>query len=298
MNFTHTKAKWWLMAVSIVLGCISAWIIDQYINDKTGEIESRTRLDQLTLLVAAKDLDRDATIEMSDFVAEMFPVKWAPDDAITIEQADILVGKRLLSAVRAGQPLLRIHLQELEAPGVSTLLGPDLKAVSLNVDPSSAASGLIRGGDRVDLFVSLDHQGQRITTGLLQSVRVLGVGFLSSAHLRTDASSISETNITLAVSHSDAVKLVAAREAGTISAVLSSMQNATQDAAGRGEPRISPNDLAALLGLPIKPVTRVIPVMYGDRLATDFINDAQADDSAQELKDRTSNFLQRTVGAQ
>ncbi len=275
MNVTQTKAKWWLMAVSIMLGCVSAWMIDQYINDKTGEIESRSRLDQLTLLVAARDLSRDAIIEEADFVTENFPVKWAPDDAITLDQAEALLGKRLLSAVRSGQPLLHIHLREAELPGVATLLGPELKAVSITVDPSSAASGLIRGGDRVDLFVSLDHQGKRLTTGLLRSVQVLGVGDLSSVNPRTDTASAAESNITLAVSQADAVKLVAAREAGTISAVLSSTQSPTPELSNMGESRTSVSDLAALLGLPNQPVSRAVPVMYGDRLVSESPHDSQ-----------------------
>jgi pilus assembly protein CpaB len=163
LNVSTPKVKWWLMVISIVLGGVSAWAIDQHLNEKTEEIESRTRLDQLTLLVASKDLARDTIIEETDYVTEQFPVKWAPDDAVTFEQREYLIGKRLLTDLRAGQPLIHIHLQDSEAPGVSTRLEPGLKAVSVTVDPSSAASGLIRAGDRVDVFVSLDHQGKRLT---------------------------------------------------------------------------------------------------------------------------------------
>jgi pilus assembly protein CpaB len=214
----------------------------------------------------------------------MFPVKWAPDDAIFHDQVDTLIGKKLVSDVRSGQPLLHIHLQDLDPPGVSTLLEPELKAVSITVDPSSAASGLIRGGDRVDLFVSLDHQGKRLTIGLLQSVRVLGVGQLSMAHLRTDSTaSSSEAQITLAVSHAEAVKLVAAREAGTISAVLSSASNTEQTLSLRS----NTSDLAALLGLPSKPVERVVPIMYGDRLSSASTPEDDRD---------ASSTLQQTMG--
>jgi len=292
LNLTHTKAKWWLMALSIVLGCLSAWAIDQHLNEKTQEIELRTKLDQLTLLVAARDLTRDATIEASDFIAEMFPVKWAPDDAITQDQADSLIGKRLVSDIRAGQPLMHMHFQELEAPGLSTLLGPELKAVSITVDPSSAATGLIRGGDRVDLFVSLDHQGRRLITGLLQSVQVLGIGHFSLTGQRADASlTAQEGNITLAVSHADAVKLVAAREAGTISAVLSSAHSSVDV----HNPRPGTDDLAALLGLPSKPLVRAIPIMYGDRLLSESKNETETDESAFMAQDNDSDTLSRSV---
>lgn len=294
MNLTHSKAKWWLMALSIVLGCLSAWAIDQHLHEKTQEIELRTKLDQLTLLVAARDLTRDATIEASDFVAEMFPVKWASDDAVTQDQADTLIGKRLVSDIRAGQPLLHMHLQELEVPSLSTRLGPELKAVSITVDPSSAASGLIRGGDRVDLFLSLDHQGRRLITGLLQSVQVLGIGHFSLPGHRADAAlTTPEGNITLAVSHADAVKLVAAREAGTISAVLSSAQSSVDVL----NPRSTADDLAALLGLPTKPLVRAIPIMYGDRLLSESKNETETDESAFLSQEHESDTLYRSVSS-
>jgi pilus assembly protein CpaB len=201
-----------------------------------------------------------------DFVAELFPVKWAPDDAVTLEQREFLIGKRLLTDLRVGQPFIHIHLQDSEALGVSTRLEPGLKAVSVTVDPSSAASRLIRAGDRVDLFVSLDHQGKRLTVVLLQSVEVLGTGQFSDSNTRNDNTvSSSDANITLAVSHEDAVKVVAAREAGSISAVLSSSQ---RPIAGLGD-RAPVGDLASLLGLPSQPVSRMIPIMYGDRLSAE-----------------------------
>ena len=272
MNVSNSKAKWWLMAMSIALGCISAWAIDQHLEEKTVEIESRTRLDQLTLLVASRDLNRDAVIDETDFVAEMFPVKWAPDDAITIDQSESLIGMRLLTDLRAGQPLMSVHLHEPEVPSLSNRLGPALKAISFTVDPSSAASGLIRAGDLVDLFVSLDHQGKRMTAILLESVQVLGTGQLSESNSRTVSSiSSSEANITVAVSDEDAVRVVAAREGGMISAVLSSPQSPK---VGKG-PKPATGDLAALLGLPTLPAIHVVPIMYGDRLSSSHDETAQ-----------------------
>ena len=263
MTASISNAKWWLMAISIALGVVSAWALDQHLQEKTEEIALRSRLDQLTLFVASKDLNRDAVIKEGDYVAEQFPVKWAPDDAVTLEQVGTLVGKRLLSDLRAGQPLMHIHLYDSEATGISNRLEPGFKAVSVTVDPRSAAAGLIRAGDRVDLFVSLDHQGKRLTTVLLQSVQVLGVGSFSEHNNQTEhAVSSSESNLTIAVSHDDAVRVVAAREAGSISAVLSSSQGWMIEQVKQA----ATSDLASLLGLPTPPTSRVVPIIYGDRL--------------------------------
>lgn len=265
MSLTHSKTKWSMMAISIVLGFVSAWAIDQHLYEKTAEIESRNSLEQLTLIVASRDLNRDSIIEEHDYVSQLFPAKWAPDDAITLEESATLIGKRLVTNLRAGQPLMNLHLQASDVSGISTRLSAELKAVSITVDPSSAATGLIRGGDKVDLFVSFEHLGKRITVGLLNSVQVLGAGQLFEGNGRMNHSGGSlGANITLAVSHADAVKLVAAREAGSISAVLSS----TQDSNDVKNENTHTADLATLLGLPKEHVSRTIPIVYGDRLSS------------------------------
>ena len=286
MNVSNSKTKWSLMAISIALGIVSAWAIDRHLTEKTAEIESRNSLEQLTIMVASRDLSRDSIIEEHDYVSQLFPAKWTPDDVITFEESATLIGKRLVTDLRAGQPLMNLHLQVSDAPGISTRLSAELKAVSITVDPSSAATGLVRGGDKVDLFVSFDHLGKRITVGLLHSVQVLGVGHLFDGNGRKDNSVGSlGANITLAVSHADAVKLVAAREAGTISAVLSS----TQDSSDLKNTHSATADLATLLGLPKEHVTRTIPIMYGDRLSTD------AEDFLQEERDSDKKISSKTA---
>jgi pilus assembly protein CpaB len=71
--------------------------------------------------------------------------------------------------------------------------------------------------------------------------------------------------MTIAVSHADAVRVVAAREAGSISAVLSSSQGLLEEQGKQS----ATGDLATLLGLPTQPISRVVPIMYGDRLSAE-----------------------------
>jgi transposase len=113
-------------------------------------------------------------------------------------------------------------------------------------------------------------QGVQEATG--ESVELV---FVDQGYTGQDPASAAESNITLAVSQADAVKLVAAREAGTISAVLSSTQSPTPELSNMGESRTSASDLAALLGLPNQPVLRAVPVMYGDRLVSESPHDSQ-----------------------
>lgn len=281
MNATNARTKWWLMAISIALGGVSAWALDRHLHEKSEEIESRSRLEQVTLLVAARDLTPETILEEADLMTESFPVKWASDEALTPEHVDSVLGKRLLTEVRAGQPLMHLHLLDVEAPSVSSRLRPSHKAFSIVVDTASTDSGLIRQGDHVDLFVSFDYQGRRMTAALLQAVEVLAAAQRSQQLLRGDSTpsslSSAEASITVAISQTDVVKLVAAREAGSISAVLSSSE----------PPRLTESfhpasgDLAALLGLQVNAPQRIVPILYGDRLVSDHDHPQEVTNSAE-----------------
>lgn len=269
MNANNARLKWWLMVFSIVLGVLSAWAINRHLQEKSEEIESRSRLELITLLVASRDLSPNSILDENDIATEQFPAKWASDDAFAPESVDLVLGKRLLTEVRAGQPLMHLHLLEAEGPSVSSRLAPNFKAVSIGVEAGGAGLEHIRKGDHVDLFVSFEHQGKRITAALLHSVEVLSVGQNTQPSARSESlqqsNSAVDSNITVAISQTDAVKLIAARESGSIRAVLSSTDRQ------RTIEFINPpsGDLAALLGIEVHTPQRGIPILYGDRLSID-----------------------------
>src|SRR3546814_5446906 len=91
---------------------------------------------------------------------------------------------------------------------------------------------LLQPGDLIDLYVSFVHRGQHLTAPLLQGVRVLAMGG------GVDAA----PSITLEASAQDAIKLVAARHGGTLTAMLRHRgDGAAPQAAASG-------DLAGLMG--------------------------------------------------
>ena len=112
------------------------------------------------------------------------------------------------------------------------------------MDAISSVSGLIRPGDLIDIYVSFDDRQRRVTAPLLQSVLVLVTGQKSGegvATTRLDKDAYS--TLTLDVGPDDALKLLAARQHGRISALLRNPDDHTpHQAAVRGE-------LADILGL-------------------------------------------------
>lgn len=266
MKLSTAKRNGLVMAFSLVLGCLSAWAIERHLTEKSKELESRTRVDQVIRLVAGRDLARGTMINLTDLAKNEFPTHWVGVDAIALSEAHLVQGKQLNVDLKAGQLLMHVHLIERVQPAIATRLGPDKRAVTIPVDLMSSISGLLQPGDRVDLFVSFEYKGQRTTAALLEGVEVLATG----QQTRSTGDGIPGhaghfATVTLATTHAQATKIVAARQGGTITAVLS--HEMAESGAVRHQEVIS--DLPHLLGLETNKKSQAIEVIYGDRLTSE-----------------------------
>src|SRR5690606_19692375 len=137
------------------------------------------------------------------------------------------------------------------------------RAITIPVDAINSVSGMLVPGDLIDLYVSFEYRRKRITAPLLQGVLVLATGSDSrQAGVEGDADQgAAFSTVTLDTAPEEAARLVAARQAGTITALLRHPGDAKTSNKG------VQGDLATLLGIakPI-PVTRTRPaVIYGDQ---------------------------------
>ncbi|MEI8399838.1 MAG: Flp pilus assembly protein CpaB [Alcaligenaceae bacterium] len=252
-----------LIAISIGLGCLSAWAIEQHLSAKEHELERQNQTERVVRIVAARDLPRGTLVSLKDFAKDEFPVKWVGTDAIALSEVHLAQGKQLTVDLKAGQLLMHVHLIEPAQPALASRLSPDMRAVTIPVDLLSSMSGLLQPGDRVDLFVSFEYKGQRNTAALLQGIEVLATG--QQTKMTEDRAAPSESRystVTLAASHAQATKLVAARQGGTITAVLS---HETADPLTLGA-QITAAQLPELLGLESPKPPASIEIIYGDRL--------------------------------
>jgi pilus assembly protein CpaB len=100
----------------------------------------------------------------------------------------------------------------------STLLGPEMRAISVPVSETSGAGGFLAPGDRVDLFVTRTFdEGAAYTSTVVQGARVLAVG-------QVDDTSTSEPTIvksaTIEVTPAEAQKVALAQAVGTVHLAL------------------------------------------------------------------------------
>lgn len=249
-----------LLGLALLAGLGAAWFAQRHIQQHIDRIEARAQVPMVARVVAAYDLPAGSRLETHHVAVREFPAQVAASDSISPEQyAQLLQGRVLTAPLRAGDAILAVHAQEAVQAPFSARLAKGRRAITMPIDEVNSASGLLAPGDLIDLYVSFDHRRKRVTAPLLQGVLVLATG--QSTAMR-DASGGYGT-VTLDTSPEDAVKLVAARQGGTLTALL------RQRGDGQATQRAVRGDLASLLGVagdvPEAASPRRVAVIYGDR---------------------------------
>jgi len=132
------------------------------------------------VLVAAHNLPAGSIIDASMLARRDVPMRFLASDALGAEAVSGAVGRRLARELRSGETVTASSLVlDADLP-LSALVKPGLRALTIPVDESSAAAGMLSPGDRVDLL--LVTRGDDAASGapavrpLLQAVTVVATG--------------------------------------------------------------------------------------------------------------------------
>lgn len=249
-----------LLAGAAGLG--AAWAAKQHIDGKVQLLEAQARTPMVERIVAAYDLPAGTRLGPEHLALRHFPANVASSGSLAPGRFTELTGTMLRAPLRGGDAVLEVHTTVQDHAAFSSHLSAGRRAISMPVDAINSVSGLLQPGDLIDLYVSFEYQRRHITAPLLQGVLVLATDantqFVQDAG---HASRGSYATVTLDASPEDAVKLVAARQGGTITAVLRPPQDiASSQKAVRG-------DLASLLGVNRNSPapTKKAQVIYGNQ---------------------------------
>ena len=257
----YLDPRFLLLAVALCAGGLAAWSTRHYIAGQVARIEAEGRVPMVSVVVAATDLMPGSKISADTVATREMPREWASDSAIAPEQFVQIDAASLGHAVRRGEPILWSHLAAARAAPFSSRLREGRRAITLAVDEISSVSGMLAPSDVIDVYVSFEHQRKRVTRLLLPAVQVLATGRQIVPAVAGEGER-SFSTVTLDTTPEEAVRLIVARQGGTISAVL----RGAQDAQARVGPTQS-GDLPALFGIQPAPVRRParVSVVYGDQ---------------------------------
>jgi pilus assembly protein CpaB len=249
------------LLLPIALGVVTVVGVDYYLTAKSEALDQVARTQLKQQLVARMDLQAGMLLEIDHVAIRDVPLQWVGPDGFSADDVDHVIGKRLLRSVVGGEPLSRSALSDPEPLALKHQISPGRRAVTIPVDHVSSLSGRLAPGDVVDLFVTFLHEGRRITTLLMASVPVLSTDrpVLAEQLPMENPSSRLMTAVTLEVTPSQALKLIAANLDGVITAVLridASLGDATSSAA---------DHLAGFVGVePSYGTARAPQIIYGD----------------------------------
>jgi pilus assembly protein CpaB len=147
------------------------------------------------------------------------------DSAIRSEQADNVIGKRIMHEVNKGEALLASFIAQKNNAAFADLIKEGERAITFPVDLVSSMSGLLRPGNRIDLMLTLRAE-KKLTRPLLRNVTVLATGD-SIDNSKFSEKGVFQT-ITVSVSPKNASRITLARNVGTISVVLRSTKESSE----------------------------------------------------------------------
>ncbi len=214
-----------ILIIAIILSLITSYL--SYIYLSRSETTSN-KLEEVTILVASMDIPPRTKIT-SEMISE---VKVPKDNYIinSVQHREEILGKYSKGLIISGEVIPMERLIQEKDRDLALRIPDNKRAVSISVSKTSGVSDLIKVGDFVDVFLTIDEltvEGQntstiypQITKLFLQRAEVLAVDTELNRPEGQRLDSPERYNMTLAVSVNEAEKLTLGEEAGRLKLVL------------------------------------------------------------------------------
>jgi pilus assembly protein CpaB len=242
MTFTPESIKKALPLLLIgFIALCAGLLVFNYLNNSEARLQkeyaSRYSKDLVEVIVAAADLPSGSATSSQSMAIRKIPRQFLPAGFVQPGEVERYFGRKLLTAMPSGTPLSRLFIEDTVATPFSTKILPGQRALTLPVDEINSISGLLRAGDRLDLYItarppatkSPDTRDEQVVFPVIQNLLVHATGQLTKEEtdnrnkLMADNSNMTRdryATITVAVGQFDAQRLILAQQMGKITAVL------------------------------------------------------------------------------
>jgi pilus assembly protein CpaB len=261
---------WVVLGVALGVGLLAALAARTYLTHQMAVIEARAKGKAVAVVVAKRDLAKGSKLSGDNLAVREIPEEYAHSAGVTPDSFERVDGQVLAYPLKSGEMLLWGLIESQKAPTFSARVESGHRAMTVPVDEINSISGMLEPGDMIDLMVTLDQNGKKITFPLLQSVQVMATGQRAVDDAKSGERRQFST-VTLDTTPEQAQNVIVARDSGKLTALLRNPQDSAP--VGNGG-----YDLAALLGqngVAAKaaageqrpPAPRVIPVLYGGSMS-------------------------------
>jgi pilus assembly protein CpaB len=251
--------NWFVLGAAIAIGLAAAVIAYSYLSRQIADIEARAKGETVPVVVAKRDLNKGTRLTPETVAIRNVPRDFAHSVAVAPNQFESLNGQALAFPVKAGEMVIWGLVEGKKTPTFSARVGSGRRAMTVPVDEINSISGMLEPGDMIDLIVTMDRKGKKLTLPLMQSVQVMATGQRSADDPKSGEKR-SYSTVTLDTTPEQAQNIIIARDAGKLTALLRNPND-------KQPLPINQAELAALLGsaenaLEPDKVPQV-PVLYG-----------------------------------
>ena len=251
--------RMFLAALLLIGGGLLAWL-----SLKSDPVQTAVAapITMTKILVSAEPLQAGTLLKDVDFkereiaTSDVTPTDLIADDNNRSE----LRGAMLRHYMEAGQIMHRADILRSRDRGfLATVLAPGTRAISIGVDATTGASGLISPGDLVDVILTQEFARGETTAGrrvvaetVLNRVRVIAVdqqiaqGVQTQSGLPASSSTRVASNVSLQVTPEQAAKVIVAGHLGRLTLAVRSIDGDQPADTASTEPwRVADHDTKA-----------------------------------------------------
>lgn len=219
------------LAVSLLMGIVALLITTRYIKQKEAVLNQELQriyegARMVSVVVAADAIPAGTVITRKDLAMLSVFESAAGSHAVTPDDANFVLGKKTVFPLKRGEVLSWSFIEggAPAASGLSALVTPGLRAVSLPIGGAQAVSGMVRPSDRIDVLGTFSFPSktqpdvmENVTLTVLQDVTVLATGQTTARQLASSrdtraGAGTSYSMVTLEVSAEEAELLVFAQQ--------------------------------------------------------------------------------------
>ncbi|OGP34443.1 MAG: Flp pilus assembly protein CpaB [Deltaproteobacteria bacterium GWC2_65_14] len=204
------------LAAGIVLTVLAVSAARQRIASLEREI--RERNEPVEIMVAAEPIPARGTLSGVNLAKKALPASGAGSRNIPAAEFERILGTRIRWEIEPGEPILWSDLEDPKAEGsLSRTIPAGRRAITVDADPRSSFSGLLRPGDRVDIL----HEREAGTgfRPLLYEIPVVAVDRLLRDPQETEERAEPST-LTLSVLPEESIRLAHAAHNGKLQYLL------------------------------------------------------------------------------
>ncbi|HOX39078.1 MAG TPA: Flp pilus assembly protein CpaB [Candidatus Brocadiia bacterium] len=197
------------LVVAIAMGIIAALGVHRIIRKKTSAADRQLASVEVVKARApirkGEKIKPEAHLEKGEVAASLFN-----ENYVTWAQSQALADQVAQRDISRGSHVMWWHIMK---PEQETSVSPDLKigerAVTINVDSVSGVAGLLRPGDRVDIYATVTATGEKRaenlkTVRVLSNVTILATDSQTSDVIIARQSGRSYTTVTFALTPEEA----------------------------------------------------------------------------------------------